>query len=142
MTSYVIDASVAAKWFFPEEHSTEARSLLDGELQRLAPDFILIEFANAAVKHTRRGDVTQNYARGASARLPAMLNLQDTPPLVAAALELALAFDRSVYDSLYVALALLLNCQLVTADRRLYNALASAFPQTMLWIEDAPASDL
>lgn len=68
-----------------------------------------------------------------------MIALKDTATLVGAALEIALAFDRSVYDSLYVALALRDDCQLVTADRRLYNALAPALSETMLWIEDDPA---
>ena len=136
MTPYVIDASVAAKWFFEEEHSIEARSLLDGELQHVAPDFILTEFANTAVKHVRRRDVSADYARSASARLPTMLLLHQTSPLVSLALQLALTFDRSVYDSLYVALALRRSCQLVTADRRLYNALSPTFSDTMLWIED------
>lgn len=86
----------------------------------------------------RRGDVGEDDVRQASTRLPAMLFLHATPPLVPGALELALLFERSVYDSLYVCLASLLNYQLVTADRRLYNALASAFAQTMLWIEDIP----
>ncbi len=45
-------------------------------------------------------------------------------------------FDRSIYDSLYVALALRERCKLVTADRRLYNALSLAFSDTMLWVED------
>lgn len=142
MKRYVIDASVAAKWFFEEEHSSVARALLTGEVQHVAPDFILTEIASTGVKRVRRGEAGTDDVREASTRLPAMLFLHPTPPLVPGALELALLFDRSVYDSLYVCLASLLNCQLVTADRRLYNALVSAFPQTMLWIEDAPTADL
>jgi predicted nucleic acid-binding protein len=108
------------------------------DVQHVAPDFILTEFASTGVKRVRRGDVGEDDVRQASTRLPAMLFLHATPPLVPGALELALLFERSVYDSLYVCLASLLNYQLVTADRRLYNALASAFAQTMLWIEDIP----
>jgi predicted nucleic acid-binding protein len=40
------------------------------------------------------------------------------------ATEVALASGRSVYDSVYVALAVALQCRLVTADERLANALA------------------
>jgi predicted nucleic acid-binding protein len=47
-----------------------------------------------------------------------------------------LQFGRSAYDSLYVALALDERCQLVTADRRLYDATSPIYPDTMLWIED------
>jgi predicted nucleic acid-binding protein len=53
---------------------------------------------------------------------------------------LAHQYIRSVYDALYVALALQEGCQLVTADGRLYNALRPVLPDTMLWVGDLPAS--
>jgi predicted nucleic acid-binding protein len=37
-------------------------------------------------------------------------------------------WDRSFYDSLYVALALATKTELITADERLVNALGSRFP--------------
>lgn len=43
--------------------------------------------------------------------------------MLASALEIALAHRRSIYDAIYVALALRENCEMVTADERLYNAL-------------------
>jgi len=136
VTAYVIDASVAVKWFFEEEHTVAARALLDdASLQRLAPDFILVEATNTAWKRARRGEITQDYARRLPRRLRTMLSLQQTSPLIAPALELALTFDRSVYDSLYVVLAMMRDCQLMTADRKLYNALHRALPGALLWIE-------
>jgi predicted nucleic acid-binding protein len=44
------------------------------------------------------------------------------------AFSIAATFDRSVYDSLYVALAARLKAELVTADDRLANALAANLP--------------
>jgi predicted nucleic acid-binding protein len=44
------------------------------------------------------------------------------------ALEIAFAYDRSVYDSLYVALAIQFKTEMITADERLANALASRLP--------------
>ena len=49
-----------------------------------------------------------------------------------------------MYDSLYLALALREECQLVTADERLYNALREAFPQNVALLrdfDDAESSD-
>jgi predicted nucleic acid-binding protein len=51
-----------------------------------------------------------------------------TAPLLADAFAIAASQDRSVYDSIYVALAVLSNTPLVTADERLANALAARFP--------------
>lgn len=38
-----------------------------------------------------------------------------------AAFEVAIGLKRTVYDSLYLALAVEQNCRMVTADRRLHN---------------------
>ncbi len=136
MNDLVVDASVAAKWFLTEEFNDEARALLTGRSQHRAPDFILVEFANTLAKRFKRGDINAAYARNACNELQSLLVFEETRRLVPAALEIAIEFDRSVYDSLYVALARMQRCQLVTADRRLYNALSSAFVDTMLWIGD------
>jgi predicted nucleic acid-binding protein len=49
-------------------------------------------------------------------------------PLLEDALHIATAFDRSVSDAMYVALAVTTNRPLVTADERLVQAMASRFP--------------
>jgi predicted nucleic acid-binding protein len=48
--------------------------------------------------------------------------------LFAPALKIALESNRSVYDSLYVALAVHAKTQLITADEKVANALAARFP--------------
>jgi len=48
--------------------------------------------------------------------------------LLEEAYAIASAFDRGVYDSLYVALALSASGEFVTADERLANALAAHLP--------------
>jgi predicted nucleic acid-binding protein len=45
---------------------------------------------------------------------------------------IAFAFDRTVYDSIYVALAVLLGRRLVTADERLANAVGIRLP--VVWL--------
>jgi len=71
--------------------------------------------------------MTADDAREAFARLHAASpRLAPTRPLAAQALELALTFRHPVNDCLYVALALQRGCPLVTADRRLVQALGPA----------------
>jgi predicted nucleic acid-binding protein len=53
-----------------------------------------------------------------------LINLVSCRALAADALEIAVTFGRSVYDAMYLALAINRNTRLITADTRLYNALA------------------
>jgi predicted nucleic acid-binding protein len=57
-------------------------------------------------------------------------NLPTVPSLelLEAAFAIANAFQRTVYDSLYVALAISSRAQLLTADERLAHALAATLP--------------
>ena len=56
--------------------------------------------------------------------------------LLEKAFDIANACDRTVYDSIYVALAEQSRCELVTADERLVNALATRFP--VKWLGAIP----
>jgi predicted nucleic acid-binding protein len=134
--SFVVDASVAAKWVLPEPGSKQARRLLrryqEEEIDLVAPRLLLAEVGNVLWKRVRRRELTAADARICYRRLlddsPVLL---DDPNTHTAALELALAHGQTVHDSLYVALALERRCGLVTAGERLYAALHPAYP----WIE-------
>ncbi len=126
MTMLVVDASVVAKWFFPEEHSTESRRLLSPRRTLLAPDLIYSEVGSIAWKRVRRGEMRADEAAQFIAdlvRLP--LDTTPTQALLAPALELAIATDPTVYDCMYLALAIDRKCRFVTADERFVNALSS-----------------
>ncbi|MDJ0799442.1 MAG: type II toxin-antitoxin system VapC family toxin [Calothrix sp. MO_167.B12] len=51
--------------------------------------------------------------------------------LLADAYHLAVAHQRTVYDSLYLALSLRQQCQFVTADEKLVNSVSSLFPNVI-----------
>jgi predicted nucleic acid-binding protein len=136
---YVVDASVAAKWYAAEELSTQAERLLDTGNELLAPLFILVELNSVFLKKTRFGQMT---AQGATESLRHAVDTFEftwSLGLLDGAFSLALQHNRSFYDSLYLALAIREGCRLVTADERLYNALRSSLPETMLWVGDLPA---
>jgi predicted nucleic acid-binding protein len=125
MTTLVVDASVVAKWFFPEEYSRESRRLLTPRRTLLAPDLVWSEIGNIAWKRVRRDELKAEEAAEIIADLVKMpLVVTPTQGLLAPALELAIATDRTVYDCMYLALAIDRKCRLVTADERFVNALA------------------
>jgi predicted nucleic acid-binding protein len=130
----VIDASVAAKWSFKDETLIrEAMALLDRygrrELQLLVPDLFWAESGNILWKAVRRGRCTRDNAESHMAALKD-LNLATIPSegLIAQAFNIATDFNRTVYDSIYVALAVESRAELVTADEKLANAVAAYLP--------------
>jgi predicted nucleic acid-binding protein len=133
---YVIDASVAAKWCLPaasEPLLREANELLrqqvNGEVQFVVPDLFWAEIGNVLWKAVRVG----RCGRASAEMSLHLLKRQRLPTfssesLVEQALAIALTFERSAYDSIYVALALDTGAQLITADEKLANALAARMP--------------
>jgi predicted nucleic acid-binding protein len=138
MKKLVVDASVAIKWFVPEVHSAAAARLLNPELVLSAPDLIGPEFGNTIWKKVRRGELTPEEA---AEILIAFAGVDvDTYPsdiLLPSAFRLAIALDRTVYDSLYLALAVAQDCALVTADQRFHGSVRdSPLANHIRWIED------
>lgn len=62
----------------------------------------------------------------------APVHIEPAPRLLTAALEIAIQYDRAIYDALFVALAVDLGVPGVTADEPLVNALGSDYPQILL----------
>jgi predicted nucleic acid-binding protein len=123
---FVVDASVVIKWFVPEVHSDAARRLLQSENQYVAPDLLFAETANTIWKKVRRGEVSRRDGEGLVADV-GRAAVQTVPcrALAADAYALASASGRTVYDAMYLALALRLETRLITADERLAGALAA-----------------
>ena len=142
MNSFVVDASVAVKWYLPEPHSADADRLLAGAYRLLAPDLIVSEVGNILWKRTMRSELSVSKAKSimaAFAELP--LTLLPANALAENAMTIAFALKRTFYDSIYLALAMTADCSLVTADRKLFDAIvkdAGPAKQHILWIEDIP----
>ena len=138
MSRYVVDASIAVKWFVPESHSEAAYLLLDDAHELLAPDLLLPEFGNIIWKKIRLREITRSDGRRivqALMRVP--LALHPSTSLLELGFEIAQWIDRTVYDSLYLALAVLHDCPMVTADRRLHNVVKRGpLGQNLRWIEE------
>jgi predicted nucleic acid-binding protein len=137
MTCYVVDASVGIKWFVPEVHSKLAQQLLSEENLLLVPDLFFPEIGNILWKRVRRGEDSPENARQTLIEFNNVpLEIYDSQPLTPAALEIAMQTDRTLYDSLYLALAVLRQCSMVTADSKLLNALANTdFADSIISLE-------
>ncbi|MGB2624734.1 MAG: type II toxin-antitoxin system VapC family toxin [Candidatus Acidiferrum sp.] len=136
MTQVVVDASVAIKWLSPfrlEVLAPHARGLLarwqQGAAELIAPDLIWLEIANAHWKAVRQNRCTVPEAQASLATLHAQkLTTMPSKQFIDLALRIALQHGRTVYESLYVALAHTLSCELITADEKLVNTLSGYFP--------------
>ncbi len=135
---YVIDASVAVKWYVPEVFEQEAVSLLNSKNRFHAPELIFPEFCNVIWLKVRRGEITQ--AEGeqiVSEFIQRRLVIHSHKQIIEAAYKSAVLSGQTVYDWTYLALAISLSCKMVTADSRFYKALETTKLRSNLkWIGD------
>ncbi len=131
----VVDTSVAVKWYIPEPGSAAAVRLLAGEDLLLAPDLLGPELGNVLWKKVRRGELTPREAGECAIAFVELcpVSMLASAPYLPAALEIALRYGRTVYDALYLALALERGARYVTADDRLVHALAGTELATVVW---------
>lgn len=138
MKRCIIDASVIATAFFQEEFEELSWTLLASDCSLLAPEMIIAEVGNVIWKRFRRGEISEEEAGQLLAdflRLP--LRITPSESLIESALQIAMRANRTAYDSLYVALAVKTESVMVTADKRLINALAgSPLEKYVKWLGD------
>jgi len=121
----VVDASVACKWLVEEEGSAQAVKILELDVSLLSPDFIVTEVCSVLWKKHRRDEISREHADAALDSLPGFFDeLVPSAVLANMALDITLALGHPVYDSFYLALAQLRNCQMITADKKLLARLA------------------
>lgn len=127
VTAIIVDASVAAKFYFDEEGSVEARRALTSGASLLAPDLLFIEMASVASQRVRRklsevGDA----ARAVSAVRTLVDRDFASKQLVDRAFQIASDHAISAYDATYLALAEKTGAPILTADVRLVRRAGEA----------------
>lgn len=141
MRRIVVDASVCLKWFVSEIYEEYALRLLAGTTELHAPDLIYPEIGNVLWKKWKRGEIEAEDISALISDFKAVdLRIYGADGLMNMAWDIARKHERNFYDSIYMALAVKLECRLVTADLKLYNALrGGSLKKNILWIEDIPA---
>lgn len=123
----VVDASVAAKWFFAENGDQEARELALSGGALIAPDLIVPEVCNVALRKAVEKEITFERAQAIALQLPELLNrLIPGAELAPRAIELAIKLRHPVYDCFYLALAEIADGELVTADMKFLKVIGRA----------------
>ena len=124
--SLVVDASVALKWVVAEPDSDVAKLLIPLERDLFLPDFLLHEAANVLWVQVRKRKFTPDEARYAFPDLtaditPVATQHLDLHPI---ALDIAIATNHPVYDTIYIAFALAVGARaVVAADRAFHQAM-------------------
>ena len=121
MTPFVLDTSVAIAWYLPETFSASARSwqarFVRGDVGFVVPPLHYLEFGNVLRTYVRRKELSEAAAREMHAlHLDAPLEVAE--PRRADVFDVALQFDATVYDAVYIALARERRAPLLTAERR------------------------
>ncbi len=118
----VVDTSVAVQWVSEESTSDLADALLARD-DLAAPDFMLVEAANALYRKVFVGEASQEHV---AAGLQFIRDRVELFPVTVAALSRAIAIaeqmhHRSIFDCLFVALAEANDGLVVTWDQDLHR---------------------
>lgn len=146
MKRIVTDASVALKWFLAdEEYGQKALGILDKyvskEIDILAPSLLEYELINGLLIAKKRGGIEEEKILMAADGFTSLeLNLKNISFFYPKVIEYCSQFNRSAYDSSYLALADEERVPFITADKGLYNAVKKDL-KWVWWLGDFSLSD-
>jgi predicted nucleic acid-binding protein len=136
----VIDASVLIKFYVPEILSDKAvqlfHNLEGGNILLLAPDLIYPEMGNILWKKQQRGELIRSEVEEITdAILSLPLTIEISKPLVKLAVDISMGFGITVYDALYLSLAMVQETKILTADKKLVTAMAKTdLRKYIMWL--------
>ena len=126
---FVLDASVALSWVFPDEHGDKVAALFQRLVQEsaLVPAIWPLETGNALQSALRSGRITETQVWTLAddlLSLPVEIDQVSRENALTGPLKIALGSRLSIYDAAYLELAHRRQLPLATLDRRLRAACA------------------
>lgn len=137
MPDCVVDTNVALKWVLNEPDSILAGQVAKDIAATGGALFLLdiarVEAVNVIWLQHHRRLLSEARSRAALADLwQVPITIVGTEPILAAAFDLAIQFDISVYDACFVAAVQQIGCLGVTADVPLVRKVGATFPTIKL----------
>ena len=125
MKKFVIDTSVAVKWFSRVEEDTEnalqlRQKMFNGLCYIIVPDLMIYELANA-LKHNPYF-TKKNVSSALDSILDMGLDIREPDgSVMTIAIEIAYKYDVTVYDAYFIALSQVEKSPFITADYKFIN---------------------
>ena len=121
---FVVDASIAVKWFSEESDTKEARlvlqSIYQGQALPVSPSLIIYEVANALWKGKKQD--SQRVVGAVREVFSSPIDFFDLDlSLAEKSIEFMVKYDLSFYDSIYAGLSAMLDIPLLTANVKHYG---------------------
>lgn len=121
----VVDASLAVKWFLAEPFSDQAASVLSAYVgQIFVPDLMLVEVTSALVRNANMVKSSRANVEVALDRFGKLIadgdvvTRRSSDTAIRQSADTAITLGHPLKDCLYLALAMELDCELVTCDAK------------------------
>lgn len=119
----VVDASVILKWFIKEKDSEKALELREdyifGRIILIVPELMFLEVINA-LRYKKLNPEKISYVNKSLWESEFHIHKSDQF-IIEKAINIAIEYNITIYDALYVSIAQLHNAFLITADSKLYK---------------------
>lgn len=128
---FVLDCSVAISWYFADEKTEKINQLRDQLFEGviIVPLLWSIEICNVITVACKRGRIKSEEAQQLLVdlkNLPDAFDSETEAMVWEYSFQLAQQYELSVYDAVYLELAIRKNCPLATLDKSLKEACVAA----------------
>ncbi len=125
----VLDTSVIVKWFTQEENSDKAlvylKAFQNDEITIIVPSLLFYELGNTFIKKNGSADMAADIKQKLQ---NLQLEIRDVGlEWFRKIYENSLDYSITFYDAAYITLMQNRNCELITADRKLYEKVRKKF---------------